>query len=81
MNATRFSERLRTDQLNQADPEQTILKRSVGLVAAIPVPQSDRVVPGLHDMASLEKISLAYWRTHSGTAAAPGCVVPRKTYD
>jgi hypothetical protein len=75
MNATRLSGREQTGELVPADPEQPTPKRTVGCVAAITVPQSSRVDPGLYtlpsrDTASLEIILLGYSPAVIASAAA-----------
>ena len=56
MNATSSSDRGQADQLDRADLKQPTPKRTVGRVAAIPAPQSDRVDPGLHTPAAVTSL-------------------------
>ena len=48
MNASHSSETGQSDQLDRADLEQPIPMQTVGRVAAIPAPQSDRVDRALY---------------------------------
>lgn len=48
MNASHSSEIGHSDQLDRADLEQPTPMQTVGRVAAIPAPQSDRVDPALY---------------------------------
>jgi hypothetical protein len=48
MNATSSFERGQAEQLDRADLEQPTPMQTVGRVAAIPAPQSDRVDPALY---------------------------------
>jgi hypothetical protein len=84
MNATSLSDRGQAGQLDRADLKQPTPKRTVGRVAAITAPQSDRVDPGFYTPRqgrgffgnSLTGLPA---RAHSVTAAVRGCVLPRKT--